>query len=98
MEQLAHHRLYNSKHYSSTLIIEENSKKLQPEVTDPTVQHAEAKLSCSKQQDPHNGLRGLQINIPSASCSEMSQALTWEPRLLVDVHKEPTFKVGEVLL
>ena len=53
---------------------------------------------CSKQQELEYGLRGLQINTPAPAVPGCPKLPPGNPRLLVDVHKEPTFEVGEVLL
>ena len=64
----------------------------------PNITSSGSKLGCSKQQDPTYGLRGLQINITTPAVPGCPKLPPGNPRLLVDVHKEPTFEVGEVLL
>ena len=64
----------------------------------PNITTCGSELGCSKQQDPNYGLRGLQINIQAPAAPGCPKLPPGNPRLLVDVHKEPTFEVGEVLL
>ena len=63
----------------------------------PNIITSGSELGCSKQQDPDYGLRGLQINIQRQLFRECPKLPPGNPRLLVDVHIEPTFSVGEVL-
>ena len=63
----------------------------------PNITSSGSKVGCSKQQEPDYGQRGLQINITAPADLGCPKLPPGNPRLLVDVHKEPTFEVGEVL-
>ena len=63
----------------------------------PNITTCGSEVCCSKQQEPNYGLRGLQINITAPAAPGCPKLPPGNPRLLVDVHKEPTFEGGEVL-
>ena len=64
----------------------------------PNITSSGSNLGCSKQQEPNYGLRGLHINIQAPAVPGCPKLPPGNPRLLVDVHKEPTIVVSEVLL
>ena len=63
----------------------------------PNITPSGSEGRCSKQQEPNYGLRGLQITITAPADPGCPKLPPGNPRLLVDVHKEPTFEGGEVL-
>ena len=70
---------------------------LQTEVTDPTVHQAEAQKIVLNNKNQIWPKRPTNKH-PAPAVPGCPKLPPGNPRLLVDVHKEPTFEVGEVLL
>ena len=77
VEQLAHHRLYDTKIHIATHIREDTNITHQKVTDHQFIKRKRVVLSNNKMQI--YGLRGLQIKDPSQLVPR-SQAATWEPR------------------
>ena len=97
MEQLAHHRLYDTKDHIATHIARKIAR-IHIKGHRPNITTCGSEFSCLVQQDPNYGIRGLQITIPASLFRDIPSCHLGTPRLLVDVNEEPTFLLGVVLL
>ena len=96
VEQLAHHRLYDTKRsYSNSYNEKDTNITHQRSQTHHYNKRKQIRLS--KQQDTNYGLRGLHINISHAILFRRPKLLPGNRRLLVDVNVETTFQFGDVL-
>ena len=96
VEQLAHHRLYDTKDHSNSY--SEKDGKLHIRGHRPNITTSGSKYSCLTTRSKLWPKRPTKTNIPCQPVPRRPKLPPGNPRLLVDVNKETTLLLGDVLL